>query len=98
MSAWIAAGSAVVAAALSGGLVSSILTHRRDSQRNLSDSLLKRLEDVEVEVRALRAERYLMDARFTQLWAYARSLIDYSVKYRREDSPPVPSIPSDLLD
>lgn len=79
-----------------GGLIGAILTHRRESAAALIAALSARVSEVEADLRDQHKWRRVQEARYTQLYAYARALLDYAYKHRREESPELPPMPPDL--
>lgn len=78
------------------GIVTAVLTHRRESGASLLTALSARLTEVEDELRTLREHARTQDARYSRLWAYTRSLIDYAYRHRRDDAPGLPDMPEGL--
>lgn len=79
-----------VAALAGGGLVGAILVYKRGTRSDLVDDLAARLAIVEARL----AES---DSRYSKLWSYTRRLIDYAYRHRRDDAPPLPDMPDDLI-
>lgn len=79
-----------VVALLSGGLVGAILVYRRGTRSDLVDDLAARLAVVEGRLAT-------SDTRYSKLWSFTRLLIDYAYRHRKDDSPPLPDMPDDLI-
>ena len=90
MSGWATAVVAVAASLAGGGLVAALLTHKRETEANLVRSLSARLTEVETW-------RATQETRYTALWSYTRKVVDYAYRYRREDAPPIPDMPDELM-
>lgn len=84
---WVAVLVAVLAAIGGiGALVGAILTHRRGLSQS-SDARLARVED------RLAA----LESKHARLWVYLRQVIDLYYRWRRDDAPPLPDMPDDLI-
>lgn len=79
-----------IAALAGGGLVGAILVYRRGTKSDLVDDLAARLALVEGRLAT-------SDTRYSKLWGFTRLLIDYAYRNRRDDSPPLPDMPDDLI-
>lgn len=86
-----------------GGLIGVVLTHKRESKKQkdtssygLITALSARLNEVEEDLKEQREWRRAQETRYSVLWAYARRLIDYAYRHRKEDSPDPPPMPDEL--
>lgn len=83
---WLPLVLGVVAAIAGGGLVGAILAHKRGTAQN-SDARLARVED------RLAA----LESKHARLWVYLRQVIDLYYRWRKDDAPPLPDMPDDLI-
>lgn len=86
----------IVTTLAAGGLVGAVLTHRRETSATLTTTLSARLNEVEEDLKEQREWRRDQENRYSLLWAYARQLIDYAYRNRRDDAPELPDMPHGL--
>lgn len=79
-----------------GTLLGVILTHKRESSYGLISALSARLNEVEEDLKEQREWRRAQETRYSVLWAYARRLVDYAYRHRKENSPELPEMPDEL--
>ncbi|MGV3564218.1 MAG: hypothetical protein ACO1ON_13150 [Nocardioides sp.] len=79
-----------------GVVVTAVLQHRRGTRGDLMTAMSARLAEVEADLREQREWRRGQEERYSRLWSYCRSLIDYAYRHSRDGSPAIPDMPEGL--